>query len=93
MKSVGPLFAVGLTVLVVALVAVFSFLPGDVSVTRENATTDAGGAELSPINVSQETAFSEREMGYQEPISQLDQWLEEYSLDEAWRMGRMGGRS
>ena len=23
----------------------------------------------------------------------LDQWLEEYSLDEAWRMGRMGGRS
>jgi len=23
----------------------------------------------------------------------LEQWLKEYSLDEAWRMGRMGGRS
>lgn len=23
----------------------------------------------------------------------LDQWLKEYSLDEVWRMGRMGGRS
>ena len=23
----------------------------------------------------------------------LDQWLEEYSLDEVWRLGRMGGRS
>ncbi len=23
----------------------------------------------------------------------LDHWLEEYSLDEVWRMGRMGGRS
>jgi predicted ATPase len=23
----------------------------------------------------------------------LDKWLEEYSLDEVWRMGRMGGRS
>ena len=24
---------------------------------------------------------------------ELDQWLAEYSLDEVWRMGRMGGRS
>ena len=23
----------------------------------------------------------------------LDEWLTEYSLDEVWRMGRMGGRS
>ncbi|MCP4699338.1 MAG: AAA family ATPase [Gammaproteobacteria bacterium] len=23
----------------------------------------------------------------------LDEWLEEYSLDDVWRMGRMGGRS
>jgi predicted ATPase len=23
----------------------------------------------------------------------LDEWLKEYSLDEVWRMGRMGGRS
>jgi predicted ATPase len=23
----------------------------------------------------------------------LDEWLAEYSLDEVWRMGRMGGRS
>jgi predicted ATPase len=23
----------------------------------------------------------------------LDQWLAEYTLDEIWRMGRMGGRS
>jgi hypothetical protein len=23
----------------------------------------------------------------------LEQWLKEYSLDEVWRMGRMGGRS
>ena len=22
----------------------------------------------------------------------LDQWLQEYTLDEVWRMGRMGGR-
>ena len=22
----------------------------------------------------------------------LDQWLEEYTLDEVWRLGRMGGR-
>ena len=22
----------------------------------------------------------------------LDEWLEEYSLDEVWRMGRIGGR-
>lgn len=22
----------------------------------------------------------------------LDKWLDEYSLDEVWRMGRMGGR-
>ena len=24
---------------------------------------------------------------------ELDTWLAEYSLDEVWRMGRMGGRS
>jgi predicted ATPase len=23
----------------------------------------------------------------------LDKWLEEYTLDEVWRLGRMGGRS
>jgi len=23
----------------------------------------------------------------------LDCWLDEYSLDEVWRMGRMGGRA
>ncbi len=23
----------------------------------------------------------------------LEEWLEDYSLDEVWRMGRMGGRS
>jgi len=23
----------------------------------------------------------------------IDRWLAEYSLDEVWRMGRMGGRS
>jgi hypothetical protein len=23
----------------------------------------------------------------------LKQWLDEYSLDEVWRMGRMGGRA
>ena len=23
----------------------------------------------------------------------LDEWLKDYSLDEVWRMGRMGGRS
>ena len=23
----------------------------------------------------------------------LDEWLKEYSLDEVWSMGRMGGRS
>jgi hypothetical protein len=22
----------------------------------------------------------------------LDKWLEEYTLDEVWRMGRIGGR-
>ena len=24
---------------------------------------------------------------------ELDEWLKEYSLDEVWQMGRMGGRS
>jgi predicted ATPase len=23
----------------------------------------------------------------------LDEWLKEYTLDEVWRMGRMGGRA
>ena len=46
-------------------------------------------AEVVTINVNDE--------GATEPVRadqlDLENWLEEYSMDELWRMGRMGGRS
>ena len=62
-KSTGPILAVGLTIIIVALVAVFSFLPGDVPASTAAETVD----------VAQTSTFIAQEATYQEQIDQLGQ--------------------
>ena len=45
-------------------------------------------AEVLTINVNEDGAA---EVTRADELD-LDKWLEEYTLDEVWRMGRIGGR-
>lgn len=84
MKHLGPLLAGGLTLAVVMVIAVFSFLPPQVlpqSEQAEVAATDNLASTqivISPVDTSQlEATMAEREATYQAQIEELGRALQE----------------
>jgi hypothetical protein len=82
MKHLGPLLAGGLTVAVVLVIGIFSFLPAEPSSQVDQTTIvgsgPAGQIVVAPVDTSQlETAIAEREAGYLAQIDELNRALQE----------------
>lgn len=76
MKNLGPILAGGLTLLVVMLVGIFSFLP--VGTTAQPTTAPAGPIVIPAVDASKiQASIAERDAAYQSQISQLNQTIQE----------------
>lgn len=80
MKHLGPILAGGLTIAVVLVVGIFSFLPPKSSPQVDQATNvgATGQIVVAPVDTTQlETAIAEREAVYLAQIDELNRALQE----------------
>ena len=76
MKNLGPLLAGGLTLLVVMLVGIFSFLPAGAA--TQPAAASAGPIVIPAVDTTNiQASIAERDAAYQAQINQLNQTLQE----------------
>lgn len=95
MKYLSTMLAVGLTLLVVITVEIFSFLPAQAEpetaeVVIEPLATLPTSALIESSQI--EADFGQRETAYQEQIMQLDQTLQDRQSDYQTQIQQMGGQ-